>query len=432
MQLECKQTTESKLTMSQPMNTYYQEGMDIDVNVNDIGLSEENQLPTVIKSVLDETNNIVDFEHNLIDLTQEDEETQEVGYTIDRRPSIVNEDDTAMVGLYDEQENVDDNSTARLYESDDESDYDSITESEEHDAQLVEDIDIAEHLLDMYEDHEEEEDEYIGLASIARTIGIQARHYYRQKETNKALENLIQAISINPFAEYYTEIASIYDNQNNYEKAKYYYMKAIENNDDVNAMYNVADIFRKESNSANEETSKYSTKMSLKYYAMAANKGDNEALEILCPLAYGTDPVKFSIAFKKIMEHQDDHYIWDDYDDDDEEGRAIYLNFLKNTGNIAILKMLQSTDTEHMNETEKKHINDCIDLLNKETSVTTYNNKVSLFKSLNHVVECGICYDEKLNINLHCGHCVCTDCYTRLYKKCCPFCRVDTPYGFFD
>ena len=37
MQLECKQNTESKLTMSQPMNTYYQEGMDIDVNVNDLG-----------------------------------------------------------------------------------------------------------------------------------------------------------------------------------------------------------------------------------------------------------------------------------------------------------------------------------------------------------------------------------------------------------
>ncbi len=64
MQLECKQNTESKLTMSQPMNTYYQEGMDIDVNVNDLGLSEETQLPTVIKRVLDETNNIVDFEHN--------------------------------------------------------------------------------------------------------------------------------------------------------------------------------------------------------------------------------------------------------------------------------------------------------------------------------------------------------------------------------
>ena len=94
--------------------------------------------------------------------------------------------------------------------------------------------------------------------------------------------------------------------------------------------------------------------------------------------------------------------------------------------------MLQKTDTDNMNETEKKHINDCIELLNKETSVMTYNNKVSLFKSLNHVVECGICYDEKLNINLHCGHCVCTDCYVRLYTKPCPFCRIDTQFGIFD
>ena len=134
------------------------------------------------------------------------------------------------------------------------------------------------------------------------------------------------------------------------------------------------------------------------------------------------------------MEHQDDHFPWDgehgdEYDDDEE--RAIYYHFLKSTNNLEILQMLQSTDTDNMNETEKKHINDCIGLLNKETSVMTYNNKVSLFKNLNHVVECGICYDEKLNINLHCGHCVCTDCYVRLYKKSCPFCRIDTPFGIF-
>ena len=166
---------------------------------------------------------------------------------------------------------------------------------------------------------------------------------------------------------------------------------------------------------------------------MAANKGDNEAVEMICVLAYGKDPVMFSTAFKQVMEHQDDHFPWDhEYGHDDDEDKAIYGNFMKSTTNIEILQMLQSTDTEHMNETEKKQINDCINILNKETSVIAYNNKISLFKRLNHVVECGICYDEKLNIDLHCGHCVCTDCYVRLATKPCPFCRIDAPYGFFD
>ena len=52
-----------------------------------------------------------------------------------------------------------------------------------------------------------------------------------------------------------------------------------------------------------------------------------------------------------------------------------------------------------------------------------YENKKNLFTQLNHVVECGICYDIKLNIDLNCGHCVCTSCYPRLYNKACPFCR---------
>lgn len=56
--------------------------------------------------------------------------------------------------------------------------------------------------------------------------------------------------------------------------------------------------------------------------------------------------------------------------------------------------------------------------------IMRYNNKIKLFTQLGHVVECGICYDEKLNIDLDCGHCVYTDCYPRVYNKSCPFCRM--------
>ena len=56
--------------------------------------------------------------------------------------------------------------------------------------------------------------------------------------------------------------------------------------------------------------------------------------------------------------------------------------------------------------------------------IMVYTNKFKLFTQLGHVVECGICYDQKLNINLNCGHCVCLDCYPHVYDKSCPFCRM--------
>lgn len=55
--------------------------------------------------------------------------------------------------------------------------------------------------------------------------------------------------------------------------------------------------------------------------------------------------------------------------------------------------------------------------------IVIYQTKVRLFTSLNHIAECGVCFDHALHLNLTCGHCVCTDCYLRLAGKTCPFCR---------
>jgi len=59
---------------------------------------------------------------------------------------------------------------------------------------------------------------------------------------------------------------------------------------------------------------------------------------------------------------------------------------------------------------------------NKE--ILIFENKKNLFAKLNHHVDCGICYEVKLNINLNCGHCVCIECYPHLFNKTCPFCRL--------
>jgi tetratricopeptide (TPR) repeat protein len=56
--------------------------------------------------------------------------------------------------------------------------------------------------------------------------------------------------------------------------------------------------------------------------------------------------------------------------------------------------------------------------------IMIFENKKKVFASLNYIIECGICYETKLHINLHCGHCCCIDCYPKIYKKPCPYCRL--------
>ena len=33
-------------------------------------------------------------------------------------------------------------------------------------------------------------------------------------------------------------------------------------------------------------------------------------------------------------------------------------------------------------------------------------------------------HEEQLNIDLHCGHCVCIYCYPRVFEESCPICRL--------
>jgi tetratricopeptide (TPR) repeat protein len=401
--------------------SYLQNGMDISISDTESNVSTQE---------INATNN--DLLRPIPPLTSETDTQDEIEIIIDRTPSPPNENEE-----YEENSEYDSDAT-----EDDglDEDYDAVRilldnmrDNEQDDNHGIVGL-VEEHAED---DEDDEDDEgYIGLACIGPIIAGKAMQYYRIGDSEQALKKYLVAISLTPYMNYYNDIGTIYESMGDIEKAKHYYLLGIDYTDCILAMYNIADLFRRDMNNIDKTKAEYSTKMMLKYYEMAANKGDNEALEMVCALAYGKDPVRFSIAFKQIMEHQDDHFPWDgehgDGYDDDEEEKAIYYHFLKSTNNIEILQMLQKTDTDNMNEAEKKHINDCIGLLNKETSVMTYNNKVSLFKSLNHVVECGICYDEKLNINLHCGHCVCTDCYVRLYTKQCPFCRIDTQFGIFD
>ena len=395
---------------------YFTHGMDIELSDTDNSVT-----PTIVRDDLTD------------DMLCEDIETeQEVGFVIDRTPST-NPIATNIIEYTDTLTDITNENERGINNiSDSDSEYEDI--DTDIDEGLEDDLNVVENMLNINQDHEE--DDYIGIALFARAAGRQARHYCRQNNMEMALNKYLEAMSYNPFVEFNNELATLYEENGELEKAKYYYLQAIEYSDDILAMYNLADMFKKDMNHLDKTKADHATKMMLKYYAMAAEKGDHEALEMLCALAYEKDAEKFSMAYKEILQHSEDHFDWnkdadDDYSEDGED-KLLYGRFMRNTNNIQILKTLENADTANMSETEKKTIRECIDLLNRERSVITYNNKVALFTRLNNVVECGICYDDKLNIDLHCGHCVCTDCYPRIVHNSCPFCRIESPCGFFD
>lgn len=83
-------------------------------------------------------------------------------------------------------------------------------------------------------------------------------------------------------------------------------------------------------------------------------------------------------------------------------------------------------------------VNPNINILNKlhklknSKQLQIYHNKIRLFTKLNNIEDCSICYENKLHIDIYCGHCVCIDCYPQIFDKSCPFCRISknsTPFA---
>lgn len=67
--------------------------------------------------------------------------------------------------------------------------------------------------------------------------------------------------------------------------------------------------------------------------------------------------------------------------------------------------------------------------LGEKESIIVYKNKIRIFKRLKNILDCQICYEKKLNIDLTCGHEICVDCYKQIYKKNCPWCRIPSYFN---
>ena len=73
------------------------------------------------------------------------------------------------------------------------------------------------------------------------------------------------------------------------------------------------------------------------------------------------------------------------------------------------------------------NLNNCVNCksFNSKNNLT---NKIKLFLKLKNNKKCCICFNEKLHINLNCGHELCVDCYNNIADDYCiyHYCKRDT------
>jgi tetratricopeptide (TPR) repeat protein len=186
---------------------------------------------------------------------------------------------------------------------------------------------------------------------------------------------------------YYEEIC------NDFDKAIIHYLDAIEYNE-VTAMYNLADLYYKIKDFSKMEY----------YYLLAIHK-HNDIDSIYKLISYYTTQLDFNkmtYYYLIVIEHP--HF------------KRSKLNKIINIFySFLILDNITDKTPKMVRQLSK---------VMKNRDIMIYKNKIKLFKNLNNIIECVICYEEQLNIDLHCGHCVCIYCYPRVFEESCPICRL--------
>jgi len=188
------------------------------------------------------------------------------------------------------------------------------------------------------------------------------------------------------------------DEMHDYNNSIKYYEMAVEKNS-INAMYNIGRIYYEQG---------IYNKM-LKYLLMGINHQDIDCM------------YELAIYYQDIndFENMKKYYLMAlEVKNDTNSSKTIKVNDGEKDFNLfkvkEILETIEDPSTSIITKLNK---------IKSKKEIMIYENKKNLFKQLNHVVECGICYDIRLNIDLNCGHCVCIGCYPKLYNKACPFCR---------
>ena len=274
------------------------------------------------------------------------------------------------------------------------------------------DTDIREEDIDVAADCKDEcFTEPEGLFAIAVMYNAIGDTYCRHRKQTEAEPAYEMAIALSPYnAPCYLDYAQIQETcHDDIDKAEQAYVKAIDIHENVLAMYNLAGLHLRTFNDGEGETERLDK--AIHYYSMACDWGDSTSSNMACMLIYKNYPEKvedFAYRFSKLGHNKNRC---------NATGR-IFANFLEEIGAINLYERLKAAPNGQYTAL-------CLAEISSHRDVSPYITKVALFTRLNHVTECGICYEEKLNIDLQCGHTTCTDCYKRVYMNECPFCRFE-------
>lgn len=245
------------------------------------------------------------------------------------------------------------------------------------------------------------EEPVIGLNAMMKYLDKAGEDYFEDYDYKKAEENWKLSAEMGCACSM-MNLAILYEREEEpQEKIEKYYQLSIEHGDDDRhiAAYNFADYYKCIGDNLNM----------IRYYKLAIELGND--IESMFQLAEYYQRNNDSENTKK-------YYLMGV---NNMEPRH-YTKVMRRFNALTIVPLLESATQEEIDkETAADHIRYMHTL---HDSLNIFRNKVALFTKLNHVAECGICYEDKLNVDLVCAHCVCTDCYRVLHNKPCPFCRI--------
>lgn len=293
---------------------------------------------------------------------------------------------------------------------------------------------------------------YIGLKHLAFCLGWRANNMIEQcseswKDAAKIAKDEFEiARLIDPSNDYVNSEGIMWEELGIFDKAEEIYLIAIEQGEDTLAMFNLGDLYEK--NVPIWPCSK--SHLAIKYFEMAAQLGDPKSISKSI-LHYfkafeeternvGYLILKLAEYFVIMVEQEEiaksmnypidkfDRYINCGLFPHEFQYRQ-FNDFVERQTNLVMMLELENM----RNNFPKDHkyqlqINKYLKSLHKLEDYQAYKNKMKLFTQLNNITECPICIEEKVNIDIWCGHTFCGDCYARIYKKECPLCR--TSCGF--
>jgi TPR repeat protein len=225
-----------------------------------------------------------------------------------------------------------------------------------------------------------------------------ANDYYKIEDTMKNTEYFESKItkSLHVIGNYYDSL--LYPTEETNHNIIKYYTLAIERGS-VNSMFNLGHYYY--------ECNEFEKMM--KYYLIAIELGDIDTMYDL------------SIYYQNIKDFDNmrKYYLMALEETEKPDHPGISVNDGEKDFDLFVLK-------EELDKIENKpyYLLKKLQKISCIKEIMIFENKKKLFGTLNYILECGICCETKLHVDLYCGHVCCITCYPKLYTKRCPYCRL--------